>query len=125
MDEKDPIIQYVVLRKDLFDKPYNWPFGSVTTQACHACVGAIAENLEDKETQTYICKEYLNDMHKVVLKVENEKDLLMIAKDLSDNNVKFKLWKEKPEMMNTCLATKPYTKSTISKFFKTLKLFKV
>lgn len=125
MEEKDPIIQYIVLRKDLLEKPINWPFGSVATQTCHASVGAIAENLEDKETQIYISKEYLNDMHKVVLKVDNEKELLKIAQDLTDNNVKFKLWKEKPEMVNTCLATKPYLKSTVSKFFKTLKLFKV
>ena len=41
----DPLVQYVVLRKDLRpDAEGGWPFGSVVAQACHACVAVIAES---------------------------------------------------------------------------------
>lgn len=35
LSDEDPLVQYVVLRKDLTAK-LNWPLGAVVAQACHA-----------------------------------------------------------------------------------------
>ncbi|KAL3500188.1 hypothetical protein ACH5RR_039281 [Cinchona calisaya] len=47
---EDPLIQYVVLRRDLID---TWPLGSVVTQGCHASVAAICSYKDDPDTLHY------------------------------------------------------------------------
>jgi peptidyl-tRNA hydrolase len=89
-----------------------------------ASTAVIAENLQDRETSEYINKKNIDNMRKVVLKVESEKELLDFEKTLVENKVVYKLWKEQPENINTCIAIKPYWKSHISPFVKMLKLFK-
>lgn len=116
-ETNETIVQYIVLRKDL-----KWPLGALITQCCHASTSAI--HLYNSDTQT---QQYLNDldrMHKIVLGIENLVDLDDLNKTLNENNVKFKLWIEQPENIPTCLATKPYPKTEIERFFKKFKLFK-
>ena len=63
-------------------------------------------------------------MHKVVLEVPTEADLLKTAEKLKENDISHKLWIEQPENYATCLAVKPYQKEQVQKFFKKYKLYK-
>lgn len=60
----DPLIQYIVLREDLWTE-HGWPLGSVVAQGCHAAVAAVWESREDPQTQTYCSTEAIDSMHKV------------------------------------------------------------
>lgn len=113
----DFIVQYIVLRKDL-----NWPLGALIAQSCHAATSAMHLFSSDDVTQAYLSD--LNNMHKVVLGVDNLADLESLNKKLIENNVKFKLWTEQPENIATAIATKPYMKKEIERFFKKFKLLK-
>ena len=55
---------------------------------------------------------------------KDEAELVAIANALQADKMDFKLWTEQPENISTCLATKPYDKPVIQKYFKKLKLFK-
>ena len=113
----DPIVQYIAMRSDL-----KWPKGALIAQCCHSSIAAIHLNYTDEQTQDYLTK--LDSMHKIVVSVLNETDLLALSRQLKENEIKHKLWTEQPENYATCLATKPYNKSLIEKFFKAFKLFK-
>lgn len=58
----------------------------------------------------------------VTLEVKGETQLNNLAKKLEAGGVAHKLWMEQPENYPTCLATKPYLKSEVASFFKSLKL---
>ena len=58
------IVQYVVLRKDLWTDQ-GWPLGSVVAQACHASSAAMWESKEDPITLDYCSPEKIDQMHKV------------------------------------------------------------
>jgi hypothetical protein len=60
----DPIVQYVVVRRDLWTAQ-GWPLGPVVAQACHAAVAAIVQELQDPLTQAYTAAAALDHMHKV------------------------------------------------------------
>jgi hypothetical protein len=49
----DPVIQYVVLRKDLWTEK-KWPLGSVVAQACHASTAAMHMFRDDPDTIAYL-----------------------------------------------------------------------
>lgn len=61
---------------------------------------------------------------KLIIQTKDEAELVGIANALQADKMDFKLWIEQPENTPTCLATKPYDKSIIQKYFKKLKLFK-
>lgn len=113
----DPLVQYIAVRSDL-----KWPKGALIAQACHASIAAVHLNYSDKETRDYL--ENLDSMHKVVVGVPSETDLIQLSKELNDNDIKFKLWTEQPENVPTSLALKPYTKSLVEKFFRAFKLLR-
>ncbi|KAK9684694.1 hypothetical protein RND81_10G225900 [Saponaria officinalis] len=119
--EEELIVQYVVLRRDLID---TWPLGSVVTQGCHASVAAIWENKDDPVTVSYCSPSHIDSMHKVTLEVKGETQLVNLSEKLKAAGVTHRLWIEMPENFPTCLATKPYSKSFVSSFFKKLKLCK-
>ena len=52
-------------------------------------------------------------MHKVVLEVGGEADLVKVAERLKEASVDHKLWVEQPEKYPTCLAVKPNPKEVI------------
>ena len=56
-------------------------------------------------------------------KVPTEDALMKLSERLTVDNISHKLWIEEPEHFPTCLATKPYPKAEVSKFFKGLKLY--
>lgn len=61
----DPIVQYVILRKDLWGPGFSWPLGSIVAQACHASSAAMWLHRDDDDTATYCSPENLDSMHKV------------------------------------------------------------
>ncbi|NJR42881.1 MAG: hypothetical protein HC767_09710 [Akkermansiaceae bacterium] len=60
----DPIIQYIILRRDLW-ADQGWPLGPLIAQACHASVAALWLHREDETAQAYVAPESLEHMHKV------------------------------------------------------------
>ncbi|KAI0230276.1 putative peptidyl-tRNA hydrolase PTRHD1, partial [Lamellibrachia satsuma] len=115
------MVQYVVVRSDLLHT-LNWPVGAVITQACHACSAVIHMFHDDPNTQAYLVD--LDNMHKVVLQANDESTLKELSRTLENESIDHKLWMEQPENVATCLATKPYRKDKVQKYFKTFKLFK-
>ena len=65
VQKADPIVQYIVLRKDLVET-MKWPLGSVISQGCHAAVAAIWLFKDDPVTAEYCSSENLDHMHKVI-----------------------------------------------------------
>lgn len=59
-----PIVQYLVIRKDLVDIE-KWPLGALLAQASHAAVAAVWLNREDPATIEYCSRTNLDNMHKV------------------------------------------------------------
>ena len=138
--DSDPIVQWVVLRRDLWassggggggDNGGNngggglgWPLGPVVAQACHASAAALLENLGDEATRAYTAPGAIDSMHKVVLEVKGEAQLRNLSEKLAAAGVAHKLWVEQPEGFPTCLATKPYRRSEVGAHFKKLQLCK-
>ena len=71
-------------------------------------------NSSDEYTQGYLSD--LDNMHKVVLEVGGEADLVKVAEKLKEASVDHKLWVEQPENFPTCLAVKPYPKEVTVSF---------
>jgi hypothetical protein len=61
----DPIVQWVVLRRDLWGDQ-GWPLGPVIAQACHASAAALLLHLDDEDTRAYVAPDALDHMHKVL-----------------------------------------------------------
>ena len=76
----------------------------------------------DTETIEYL--KNLDTMHKVVVNVPSQADLIGLSESLAEKQIKFKLWIEQPENIPTCIATKPYAKSVVKTFFKNFKLLR-
>ena len=117
LNKPDPIVQYIALRSDL-----KLPKGALIAQSCHATAAVLHLNYNDKQTQEYL--ENLDTMHKVVVGVPSENELIELSEQWAKDDIKFKLWIEQPENLPTCLATKPYSKSLVEKFFKAFKLLR-
>lgn len=62
--ETDPIVQWVVLRRDLWTD-MGWPLGPVIAQACHASSAAMILHIDEPLTQEYTAAENMDHMHKV------------------------------------------------------------
>lgn len=132
----DPLVQYVVVRRDLLDI---WPTGSVIAQAVHASVVAIWQTRDLSNTMSYCNQEGNGDshsssfdnrgvvasqMHTIVLEAKNEAALTRLADALRDADVAFAVWREQPENILTALAAQPYPRSTVKKYFSKFRLFK-
>lgn len=85
---EDPIVQYVVLRRDLW-QDRGWPLGSVAAQACHAAT-AVMWMYKDDDTVREYCGD-LDHMRKVVLEVKGETQLLNLSKKLDENGILHKV----------------------------------
>ncbi|KAL6749489.1 peptidyl-tRNA hydrolase II family protein [Haematococcus lacustris] len=120
----ETVVQYIVLRRDLWGPDMKWPLGSVVAQACHASSAAMWQFRDDASTQQYLADGNIDSMHKVVLEVKGEGQLRELADRLGAAGILHKLWVEKPEDIPTCLATKPYPKSHIAPHLKKLQLCK-
>ncbi|KAI5711944.1 putative peptidyl-tRNA hydrolase PTRHD1 [Diaphorina citri] len=115
------IVQYILVRGDLISK-LEWPLGAVVAQACHASSAAIHLFYDDPVTQSYL--KDLDNMHKVILEVPHEQELLAVEKALLSKEIKFKKWIEQPENYPTCIALKPYVKTDVQKLLRKYKMLK-
>ena len=59
----DPLLQYVVLRRDLWTD-MEWPLGSVVAQCCHAATAALWLSRDAADTLAYCSPDNLDHMHK-------------------------------------------------------------
>ncbi|WKS79600.1 hypothetical protein CPCDC_8g3410 [Cryptosporidium sp. 43IA8] len=98
MDQKEQIIQYILVRSDL-----GWSTGSIIVHLILLSSAAIFENLGEDSVKEYL-KE-INQMRKVVLNCPDEKTLRNVSSDLKARKVIHKLWVELPESIPTCIAT--------------------
>ncbi|KJP86951.1 hypothetical protein AK88_03350 [Plasmodium fragile] len=114
--QENPIVQYILVNKEILDK--KWPLGSVIAQACHACVAVIAENQEDQVVKEYLCAEKINNMHKVILRIEDTNEIKNLSSILEGACLKYKIWTEFPENIQTAVALKPYYKDTVKEYLK-------
>jgi hypothetical protein len=62
--ENDTIVQYIVLRRDLW-RDEGWQLGPILAQGCHAAIAAVCTFQDDKHTKAYVAADNLDHMHKV------------------------------------------------------------
>ncbi|KAJ1334669.1 hypothetical protein BSLG_007824 [Batrachochytrium salamandrivorans] len=115
-EEYDPLVMYVVLRKDLAK---TWPSGSMVAQACHAVTKVLARHPNDPRVVEYL--EGLDSMHKVVLGIKNMGQLEKLRLALQEAGFDHEEWVEQPEGIVTSIATLPYRRSIAVPFFRTTK----
>lgn len=119
--DEDPIFQYIVLRRDLQEKQ-QWPLGSLVAQGCHAAVAAVVEHMDDDDVKQYVAPGAIDGMHKAVVEVKGEAQLMNLSSRLREAGLQHKLWVEQPENVATALACKPARKSTLQPHFKKCQL---
>ena len=117
----DPLVQYVVLRRDL-QETEGWPLGALVAQGSHAAVAAVAENWDTPACRAYLAPDAIKRMTKAVLEVKGEPQLRGLAAKLEEGGAAHVLWIEQPENFPTCLATAPACKSALAPFFKKCRL---
>lgn len=112
----------------------DWPQGAVVAQACHACTAALAEYASDTATQAYLDPENRAEMTKIILKVasrlesqqsnlsilqcDNDSDFTQLIDRLRSEAIDFSVWTERPEMVNTALALRPYPRPKVRHLFR-------
>uniref|UniRef100_A0A1B0CL04 peptidyl-tRNA hydrolase n=2 Tax=Lutzomyia longipalpis TaxID=7200 RepID=A0A1B0CL04_LUTLO len=112
------LVQYIIVRKDIL-KERGLYF--IMAESCLACSSIHLNSHEDPATQKYFSD--IDNMHKVVLGVDNETQLEKLVKDLQSKDIVFEL-RRSEENIPTCLAVKVYEKSQIAPLVKKLKLLR-
>mmetsp|Transcript_33698 Transcript_33698/g.103400 ORF Transcript_33698/g.103400 Transcript_33698/m.103400 type:complete len:169 (-) Transcript_33698:177-683(-) len=121
VEADDPLVQYLVLRRDLQETDA-WPLGALIAQGAHAAVAAVARTWDTDETRAYVAPAALGSMTKAVLELKGEAQLRTLAAKLDAADVAHELWIEQPEDTPTCLATAPGRKSALAPHFKKCRL---
>ena len=85
---------------------------------------AVWEHRDHPDVEAYCAPDAIDGMHKVVLEVKGETQLVNLAAKLADAGVAYKLWTEQPENVPTCLATRPCRKDEVQALFKKCNLAK-
>lgn len=62
--DADPIVQYVVLRRDLWEGG-GWPLGAVVAQGCHAATAALWGARGGADAAAYCAPDAIDHMRKV------------------------------------------------------------
>ncbi|KAH8067676.1 aminoacyl-tRNA hydrolase [Aureococcus anophagefferens] len=120
-EASDPLIQYVVLRRDLQESE-GWPLGALVAQGAHAAVAAVVESMGADDTRAYVAPEALGSMTKAVLELKGEPQLRALSEKLAADGRAHHLWVEQPENVATCLATAPGRKSALAPHFRKCRL---
>ncbi|KAJ3178173.1 peptidyl-tRNA hydrolase domain-containing protein 1 [Geranomyces variabilis] len=111
----EPLTMYIFVRRDL-QSTLGWPGGSVISQACHASTAVLHEARDDPDVHEYLGA--LNSMHKVVFEAKDLAHLDKIARLFRESDMTIHAWEERPEMIRTAIATKPYRRSTVAGVLK-------
>ena len=123
------LVQYVVMRSDLV-KGHKWNVGGLIANGCHASISVLAEHLNDADVRAYLGLAGADEqrpqtqMHKVVLSVKDEAELLDTASLLTRHSIVHRVWVEAPELLPSCLATRPYQRRVVQPLLRHLKLFR-
>ncbi|PJF19797.1 MGC154811 protein [Paramicrosporidium saccamoebae] len=121
------LVQYVILNNAVMTgtsgwfqigKFLGWGTGEIATQACHACVAAISTFAHLPDTQKYISPECIQSMTKTTSDAEFRTTL----DTLNKAGIEHYCWTEQPENTMTCIALRPYEKSTVSRYLRQLNL---
>jgi peptidyl-tRNA hydrolase len=121
----DPLVQYVVVRRDLLQAPFNWPTGAVIAQGVHAAVAAVWRFREQSPHVQLYCEEAQGtQMRTLVLEAPDEKAIQDIAQALEVDGIEHVVWTEQPEAVSTALATAPGPRSRLRGYFPKLRLFR-
>ncbi|KAF6005019.1 peptidyl-tRNA hydrolase domain-containing protein 1 [Cyanidiococcus yangmingshanensis] len=123
--DDDPLVQYIVVRRDLLHEPYNWPVGALIAQGVHAAVAAVWR-FRDRNplVQRYCEQEDGTQMRTLVLEAPNEATLQEVAQKLTQAQIEHVTWIEQPEALCTALATAPGPRSRLRTCFPKLRLFR-
>ncbi|KAG6389599.1 hypothetical protein SASPL_151071 [Salvia splendens] len=108
------VIASYILLQDKYSKIPGKIYISIVRSNAILCFVILVPRISMTEEQFKSC---------VTLEVKGETQLLNLSEKLKAGGVAHKLWIEQPENIATSLATKPYPKSTVSSFFKDLKLY--
>ena len=65
-----------------------------------------------------------DDMRKKIFQVKDEKELSDLSNLLLSSNIDYKTWIKQPGNYATCIATRPYPVTELSKYFKNVKIYK-
>jgi peptidyl-tRNA hydrolase len=124
-DPSQQLVQYVVLRRDLW-RSLGWPLGPVVAQGAHAATAALSQALAagSEAAGRYCSAENLPGMRKVVLEVDDEAKLRALAGRLGAGGVAHWLWVEQPEGYATALATWPAPRGEVAPHVKKGRLCK-
>mmetsp|Transcript_12065 Transcript_12065/g.28745 ORF Transcript_12065/g.28745 Transcript_12065/m.28745 type:complete len:183 (-) Transcript_12065:61-609(-) len=114
---EDPLVMYVVLRKDL-----DWPVGALMNQVCHLSTSVAWEAKQDTEAAFYF-SEVEGQMITATLGADSQATLSKLADKLQAAGVPHKVWVEQPEGVAVGLATWPRRRSAVQAHFKGVKRF--
>ncbi|KAI8910260.1 peptidyl-tRNA hydrolase II domain-containing protein [Gorgonomyces haynaldii] len=114
----DPIVMYIVVNKGL--EKLGWNVGTLLAQASHATSKAVWTFRDDPMTVEYF--KNMESLRKVTLQAKDDKHLLELSQELHQQGLDHVVWREQPEDLITCLATKPMLKSSAGGL-KKLKLY--
>lgn len=119
--------QYVIVRNDI----PKYTHGMILAQGIHASIAALEVFRNNKETKMYLND--LKNMTTIVLSVSvffnwaNIENFLRLKQDLLAENIDHYVWIEKPEMIETAIATRPLeieNNPTLKNILLPLKLYK-
>lgn len=82
----------------------------------------MIKSLESDATKSYVGD--LPNMHKVILKANNEAELKSLVANLEGDKIAHYPWIEQPEDLLVAVASAPNEKAKLSPYFKQFKLFK-
>jgi len=116
----DPLVIYVIVRKDLQLK-FHWPLGALMNQALHAVSGAVWTMRNDPKMTEYMSEMAI--MRKVTLEAKNENHMRNLINALHSKQISVFEWIEQPENLLTAIATMPCRKSEVGDVFKKYQLF--
>jgi len=120
----DPLVQFVVVRRDLKEGEVPWPAGAVMAQAVHAASAALWKWRAEPETVRFCEEEGGAQMHVVTKAAKNEGQLRKAAAALDAAGVGNCLWVEQPEGVATALAVRPMPSSVVAPVLRKWQLFK-
>lgn len=92
-------------------------------QGAHAATSVLATYPTHANVQTYISPDNRAHMTKVILQCKNLNALQGVAAKLDESGLKYCVWKEMPEAIETALATVPYTRDDIGDALKKCQLY--
>ncbi|KAI9013610.1 peptidyl-tRNA hydrolase II domain-containing protein [Hyaloraphidium curvatum] len=112
---EDPLIQYLVLRKDLVtDKRFKWTHGMLMAQAAHASTALIWKHRDSADVQEYMQGVDTGTLRKVVTEVPDEATLRSLGDELRSNSrILVHEFCEQPEDIITCTAIGPCRRSSL------------